>query len=116
LALISFTCDANAAGKPDLHSCQKSAGKNGELVHALGIALYYGHPSEHAILKPDNDDDDEIRRPSFWAMGPSEYDYWYVCIYDRTDYYTHAFKLPKKDYSICTNIRHGKFWDKLECK
>lgn len=113
VALVSLSCVANAAGKPDIYSCPKFVGKNGQLDRALGIALYSGHPSELALLKPDNADTDDTG-PAFWVMGSSVYDYWYVCNYSDAKL-NKQFKLPKL-YSRCTNIGSSKVWDRLRCQ
>lgn len=112
VALLTLASAAHATAKSDTYSCPKLANQKGQLERALGIALYSGPPSELAQLKPDNDEDDT--GPAFWTVGPSEYDYWYVCVY-KSQGAKLEFKLPKA-YTRCTNTGAGKVWDKLKCK
>jgi hypothetical protein len=112
VTLLTLVSVAHAAPKSDTYSCPILTKENGRLERASGIALYSGPPSELAQLKPDNDEDDT--GPGFWTLGPSEYDYWYVCIYESKGSKL-EFKLPKA-YARCTNIRVGKALDKLKCK
>jgi len=77
------------------------------------VDLYSGNPSDMALLKPDNADTDDTG-PQYWSMGPSEYDYWYVCNY-KDGKTKREFKLSKT-YSVCTNIGTDKVRNKLECK
>jgi hypothetical protein len=111
LTLMALASAGHAAVNSDTYSCPKLSKDNGQSEQASGIALYSGHPSELAQLKPDNDEDDT--GPGFWTLGPSEYDYWYVCIY-KSGSENREFKLPKP-YARCTNTGAGKVWDKLDC-
>jgi hypothetical protein len=108
-----FVCSAHAAVKPEIFTCPRLSNEAGHLERASGIDLFNGPPSEHALLKPDNAEAAH-RGPLFWSMGPSQYDYWYVCIY-KDGNAKQEFKLTKV-YERCTNIRSGKHFDRLKCK
>jgi hypothetical protein len=97
----------------DIYTCPKLALANGHTQHAQHIDLYSGNPSEMAQLKPDNADTDD-KGPQYWSMGPSQYDYWYVCNY-KDNKTKREFKL-NKIYNTCTNIGTGNTKNKLECK
>jgi hypothetical protein len=97
----------------ETYVCPKLAIANGHELRARNIDLYSGPPSEMAQLKPDNADTDNTDSP-YWSMGPSKYDYWYVCNY-KSKKSKLEFKLPKT-YEICTNIGSDKILDKLRCK
>jgi len=111
--LLVLGCSAHAAVKPEVFSCPRLVNESGHLERASGIDLFSGPPSELAQLKPDNAETAN-RGPLFWTMGPSQYDYWYVCIYKCSNK-KQEFKLPKV-YERCTNIRSGKDFDRLRCK
>jgi hypothetical protein len=112
VALLLLASFANAAAVVDIYTCPRIPELNGQAAQATAIALYSGHPSEMAQLKPDNADTDD-KSPLFWTMGFSEYDYWYVCTYKNTP--ALEFKLTK-NYARCTNIGAGKVLDKLKCE
>lgn len=111
VSLMALSTASHAEVKTDTYSCPTLSNGNGQPERASGIALYSGHPSELAQLKPDNDEDDN--GPGFWTLGPSEYDYWYVCLY-HSGSANHEFQLPKT-YTRCTTTGTGKVLDKLEC-
>lgn len=110
--LLALVGAVQAAPKADIYACPKFPLKNGKLALASGISLYSGHPSELANLKPDNDETDTGF--AFWTVGPSEFEYWYVCSYPGTDSKL-EFKIPKS-YVRCTNFGTGKSRDKLRCE
>jgi len=112
LTLSAFVRVVNAQPQSDTYSCPKITTATGQSERAMGISLYSGHPSELAQLKPDNAEDDN--GPAFWTMGPSEYDYWYVCIY-KTARAGHELKLPKM-YASCKNTGTDNAWDQLKCE
>ncbi|MGL4605191.1 MAG: STY0301 family protein [Iodobacter sp.] len=100
-----------AADKPDLFTCPKQLNSAGYSERASAIDLFSGPPAELAQLKPDNAETTG-RGPLYWTMGPSQYDYWYVCIYKDSK---QEFKLTKV-YQRCTNIHSGNRFDRLKCK
>ena len=109
---MCFTGLATCAFAADVYTCPKLS-INGQKQHAYAIDLFSGHPSEMAMLKPDNADTDDKGAP-YWGMGPSQYDYWYVCNYN--DHKTkREFKL-NKSYQSCSNTGLGKNKNKLNCK
>jgi hypothetical protein len=112
VAFLFLANFANAVAVVDIYTCPKLSEQNGQAARATAIALYSGHPSEMAQLKPDNADTDD-KSPLFWTMGLSEYDYWYVCTYKNKS--AREFKLTK-NYARCTNIGTGKVLDKLKCE
>jgi hypothetical protein len=103
----------SGASAADIYTCPKLALANGQKQQAQTVDLYSGNPSEMAQLKPDNADTDD-KGPQYWSMGPSQYDYWYVCNY-KSGKTKREFKLSKT-YNICTNIGSGNTKNKLECK
>ncbi|MDX1916133.1 MAG: STY0301 family protein [Methylophilus sp.] len=97
----------------DIFTCPKIKLPNGMHQSATSIALFSGHPSEMAMLKPDNADTDDTS-PEYWRLGESPYPIWYVCNYQRNEK-QREFKLPKT-YTVCSNIGKPQLKSKLECK
>lgn len=112
VAGVCFTCMVSCAFAADVYTCPKQV-FNGQKQQASSIDLYSGHPSEMAMLKPDNADTDD-KGAMFWSMGASQYDYWYVCNYgdNKTK---REFKLTK-NYQSCSNIGASKNKNKLKCQ
>lgn len=114
LFIFSYVMSASfSVHATETYSCPKLVTANGHEQRARYIDLYSGPPSEMAQLKPDNADTDNAY-PPYWSMGPSKYDYWYVCNYKNSKSKL-EFKLPKI-YEVCTNLGSGKVLDKLKCK
>jgi hypothetical protein len=108
VCLFSIVSGAYAA---DVYTCPKLVA-NGHKQQASAIDLYSGHPSEMAMLKPDNADTED-KSALYWSMGSSQYDYWYVCNYKNSKT-KREFKLTK-NYQSCSNIGLGKIKNKLQC-
>ena len=106
-------CASYSVNAAETYSCPKLAIANDHEQRAKNIDLFSGPPSEMAQLKPDNADTDNTG-PPYWNLGPSKYDYWYVCNY-KSKKSKLEFKLPKV-YEACKNIGTGKILDKLRCK
>lgn len=107
-SLMSYATSVFAT---DIFTCPKVA-INGQRQNAQAIDLFSGPPAELAMLKPDNADTDD-KGPQYWQMGPSQYDYWYVCNYSDNQI-KREFKLTK-NYQSCSNVGVAKTKNKLKC-
>jgi len=106
-------CASFSVKAAETYSCPKLDIANDHEQRAKNIDLFSGPPSEMAQLKPDNADAGNAG-PPYWNLGPSKYDYWFVCNY-KSKKSKLEFKLPKV-YEVCKNIGAGKILDKLRCK
>ncbi len=105
---LCFYLTINPAIATDIYTCPKIKHQT-----AVSITLFSGHPSETAMLKPDNADTDDTN-PEYWRLGESPYPIWYVCNYQHSKK-QRSFKLPNT-YAVCTNIGSSHAKDRLECK
>jgi hypothetical protein len=113
LLCFSFLSAVSSAYATDIYTCPELKLANGHSQTAISVELFSGHPSEMALLKPDNADTDDTN-PAYWSLGPSPYATWYVCHYQHHEK-KNEFMLPKT-YDTCTNIGKAQAKDKLECK
>jgi hypothetical protein len=72
LLSFSFLSAVSSAYATDIYTCPALKLANGNSQTATYIELFSGHPSEMAMLKPDNADTNDTNL-EYWTLGPSPY-------------------------------------------
>lgn len=109
-ALVASATSPCAQGAGDSYACPHLAQDRKPAERATGVDVYSGHPSGKGHLRPDNDDNG----PNYWILGSPDFEYWYVCQYRKRGE-QRELKLDRT-YARCTELRAGKYFDRLECK